>query len=445
MASTYLTRTPSSNGSETKGTFSAWVKRTKLGDYHKMYTSYQASNEFLDIQFNNADQLAVTILIGGSTYLDLRTTRLFRDVNAFYNIVVVIDSTDSTQADRCKIYVNGVRETSFATNTNNISADLNCRINGTAQNVYVGSWHNGDYFEGLMSHVHWIDGTAYQASTFGSTDSTTGEWKINTNVTATYGTNGFFILKDGNSVTDQSGNSNNLTVAGGTLTNTEDNPSNVFCTLNPLIPIGANFSNGNLTHSTTSGGYKSSLTTLGVSSGKWYCEVKYTTDTGYTGIGVANFEKGNINSIGYLGDGTNSVSFFAGSQTLYYNGGNPSWTGASCANGDIIGIALDLDNGFIYWHKNGTYMNSGNPTSGATGTGGYALSNIANSDGTGNYAFGVSTAATGGTRTLTCNFGNGYFGTTAISSEGTNASGIGKFEYDVPTGYTALSTKGLNE
>ena len=47
--------------------------------------------------------------------------------------------------------------------------------------------------------------------------------------------------------------------------------------------------------------------------------------------------------------------------------------------------------------------------------------------------------------TIQANFGNGYFGTTAVSSAGTNASVIGIFEYDVPTGYTALSTKGLNE
>jgi len=90
------------------------------------------------------------------------------------------------------------------------------------------------YFDGSMSHVHFIDGTAYDASAFGSTDSTTGEWKINTSPSVTYGTNGFFILKDGNSVTDQSPNSNNFTVGGGTLTKTEDNPSNVFATLNPL-------------------------------------------------------------------------------------------------------------------------------------------------------------------------------------------------------------------
>jgi hypothetical protein len=93
---------------------------------------------------------------------------------------------------------------------------------------------NGNYFEGSMSHIHFIDGTAYDATAFGEYDAN-GVWKIKTSPSVTYGTNGFFILKDGNSVTDQSGNSNNFTVAGGTLTNTEDNPANVFATLNPLI------------------------------------------------------------------------------------------------------------------------------------------------------------------------------------------------------------------
>ena len=75
------------------------------------------------------------------------------------------------------------------------------------------------------------------ASAFGETDATTGEWKIKTSPKFTYGNNGFFILKDGNSVTDQSGNSNNFTVGGGTLTKTEDYPSNVFATWNPLAKL----------------------------------------------------------------------------------------------------------------------------------------------------------------------------------------------------------------
>ena len=107
-------------------------------------------------------------------------------------------------------------------------------------------------------------------------------------------------------------------------------------------------------------------------------------------------------------------------------------------------VAIDCDNNYVYFGKNGTWQNSGDPTSGSSGTGGVAIT-AATSTELRNYFFGCSDNANNGGSTFQFNFGNGCFGTTAISSEGTNASGIGKFEYDVPTGYTALCTKGLNE
>ena len=139
----------------------------------------------------------------------------------------------------------------------------------------------------VMSHFHFCDGYAYEASDFGSTDSTTGEWKINTSPSVSYGTNGFFILKDGNSVTDQSGNGNNFTVSGGTLTKTEDCPSNVFATFNNLSnnPNG-NFTNGNNTINTSSPGRGLSISTLGMSSGKYYCEFKNGTNLNSDGYGI---------------------------------------------------------------------------------------------------------------------------------------------------------------
>ena len=97
---------------------------------------------------------------------------------------------------------------------------------------------------------------------------------------------------------------------------------------------------------------------------------------------------------------------------------------------------MDLDNNKIYFHKNGTYINSGVPTSGATGTGAFSL--VADKT----YLF--ASAANYANGKFSWNFGNGYFGTTAVASAGTNASGNGIFEYDVPSGYTALCTKGLN-
>jgi hypothetical protein len=132
------------------------------------------------------------------------------------------------------MYINGVQETSFSTATYP-DQNYDTYVNYSSRANVIGrrDYYSDFYFDGSMSHINFIDGTAYDATAFGEYDAN-GVWKIKTSPSVTYGTNGFFILKDGNSVTDQSDNSNNFTVGGGTLTNTEDNPSNVFATLNPL-------------------------------------------------------------------------------------------------------------------------------------------------------------------------------------------------------------------
>ena len=440
MANTSLTRGISSAGSETKGTFSAWVKRTKLGDYHKMYTSYQASNEFLDIQFNNADQLAVTILIGGSTFLDLRTTRLFRDPSAWYHIVVVIDSTDSTQADRCKIYVNGERITDFATNTNNVSSSgTNMRINSTSQNVYIGSWHNADYFDGSMTHVHWIDGTAYQSSTFGETDSTSGIWKPKTAPSVTYGTNGFFLKFENSGAmgTDSSGNTNTLTPSG-TLTQNVDSPSNNFSILNILSTHGNNtlsFGSNRIAF-TANTSYTNSIGSLGINSGRWYVEAKVAgATTYYPCIGFCSM--GN-NTRRYYDPLYTAAHLGADEGTGYFAHGNIQKNGstdgdyATFTTGDIIGMYLDLESGTktMKYYKNNSLVKS---------------TDITPVDGQ-FYTFGAT--GTSSSDIVDFNFGSGFFGTTAVASANADANGFGAFEYSPTLGgvnYYTLNTKNIKE
>ena len=279
-----------------------------------------------------------------------------------------------------------------------------------------------------MSHFHFIDGTAYAPTEFGETDRTTGEWKIKTNVSVTYGSNGYFILKDGNSVTDQSGNSNNFTVGSGTLTKTEDNPSNVFATGNPLDQNGGmTFSEGNLTFASTSASWRSTKGTLGMTAGKYYWEVKAVNTSGSLldmNVGVIDFS---LASQSEYSTANPALAYNAGDGSKSFNGSNSSY-GSSYTVGDIIGVAFDADNLTVEFFKNGTSQGVVNTgwSSGITWTPVIAV-----------YGRYNNTKAS-------ANFGNGYFGTTAVSSAGTNASGIGIFEYDVPTGYTALSTKGLN-
>ena len=447
MATTYLTKTFTASNRKTF-TVSCWVKRSSITAQQAIFSTGNGNTGPLNFfGFNATDNLTYWEYSDGSTGLfDLQGAAALRDTSAWYHIVLSVDTTQSTASDRVKFYVNGELVTAFDGTYNTYPSQNQDLAFNQADQHAVGryEYNNSGYFDGLISHFHFIDGTAYAASDFGETDSTTGEWKIKTSPSVTYGTNGFFILKDGNSVTDQSGNSNNFTVGGGTLTNTEDNPSDVFATLNPLQQNNSatTYSNGNTkgTGTSSTSSFSSTPATLAVSAGKWYAEYKPNLSTTSSSIsGFVNLDTANFNATDYYG-GSNNMSaglYDDAGQILHSTGTNLGSVGA-LSNGDIVMLAMDLDNGYLYWGKNGTWFNSADPTT-SSGTGGLALSNLGSN---GTYTFMNGNRKSMGTE---WNFGNGYFGTTAISSEGTNASGIGKFEYDVPTGYTALSTKGLNE
>jgi len=440
MANTYLTRTPGSETNRKTWTFSAWVKRSSVpsGAGNQIWQITADANNYIKLYFYD-NKIYWRSLIAGSNNGYKVTNRLFRDTSAWYHIVSTFDSTQATAGDRMKLYINGVQETSFSTDLNP-GLNLNSTMNTTNPlAIGIDNLNSLSYFDGSMSHIHFIDGTAYDATAFGEYDAN-GVWKIKTSPSVTYGTNGFFILKDGNSVTDQSGNSNNFTVGGGTLTNTEDSPSNVFATLNPLAKgSSSTFSNGNLT-CTTGGANNTSTSTIGVSSGKWYWEYKLPSGSlNYVQMGITTNESSAANTDVMTNfSGANYVKTAYAAEFRYNTDGGAYSTdtyGGTQSVNDIFQIALDLENSFIYMGVNGTYFNSGDPTSGASGTG------AAKAIVSGLTYFPMMITLS---NSMDINFGNGYFGTTAVSSAGTNASGNGIFEYDVPTGYTALSTKGLN-
>jgi hypothetical protein len=446
MASTYLTRTHGTPTNAKKHTFSVWVKLSvNTTDHDFMFGVYNGSsrNNYF-IRSGSDNILAMENVVGGTSAGYFFTNRKFRDSNAWYHIVVAEDTTQATESDRVKVYINGVQETSFSS-ISYPSQNIDDLINSSGSTVYVGQRGGSyGYLDGSMSHMHFIDGTAYDASAFGETDSTTGEWKIKTSPSVTYGTNGFFILKDGNSVTDQSGNGNNFTVGGGALTKTEDNPSNVFATMNPLATSSyTTLSKGNTESLGGTSDNGNTFSTLAPNSGKYYVESKIAVgNSGYPYIGVKQI---NTPEFGRLLNSTSGLAGYSNTSEASYklNGQKYSNNGVSSfgdtlVSGDIVSLAIDCDNGACYASRNGVWQNSGDPTSGANKTGALVTWTPADSDGV---AFAVADYMNSKTQT---NFGNGYFGTTAVSSAGTNASGNGIFEYDVPTGYTALSTKGLN-
>jgi len=441
MANTYLSRTQGT-GNRQKFTYSAWIKRGALAEGF-LFQGYTSTSSFVHIKFDGNNKLQVFGKTGGSDQMDLVTSRVFRDTGAFYHVIVAIDTTQSTDTNRVKVYINGVQETSFST-TSYPSVNANLEINVSGYTNYIGAQYGSQaYYGGLMSYVAHIDGTQELPTIFGETDATTGEWKIKTSITPSvaWGTNGFLILKDGNSLTDQSANSNNFTLAGGTLTNTEDCPDNVFCTMNPLNfqASGYTIQNGNNSIiGNASNTWRSLYGTLGASTGKFYWEQKINNNTDSSHIiGISDIDKmKNSNDNDFENTGTSAYGYRPDGAKISKNSLSAGY-GNTYTTNDIIGVAVDLDNSKIYFSKNGTWQNSGVPTSGSTGTNAaYTI----DADTT----YTATTSTNAGNNYYSYNFGNGFFGTTAISSEGTNASGNGKFEYDVPTGYTALSTKGLN-
>ena len=438
MPSTYIQRTPS-GGNRKKWTWSAWIKLSDVVSTNRyLWSGYSASNNtgYLQAYFHNDSQLN----IGAWDVTYLNTTRVFRDPFAWYHIVIVLDTAQATAANRLKLYVNGVEETVFDTDSrSSISQDSDMGYNSNGIHTIGGYQSSGSAnagFDGYMSHVHFTDGYAYTPSAFGETDSATGEWKIKTSPSVSYGTTGYWIFKNDAGVSDQSPNSNNWT-ATGLLRAVEECPSNIFDTFNPLSTVANDptLERGNTKCTSTTGNHwRSANCSIGMSSGKYYFETKFGTISGgnYCRAGIASENLvGTTTSNKFQGNYAYGINW-DGSKLI-----NSTLTGGytTVATGDIFGFAVDLDNNYIYVSKNGSWIGSGDPTSGSSGTG--ALSAIQSGQ---MYFISASVYQS----TVELNAGNGLFGSIAITSEGTNASNVGKFEYDVPTGYTALSTKGLN-
>jgi hypothetical protein len=454
MATTYLQNTRGTPTNAQKYTYSFWIKRCELSDGSKeafLLDGYADASNRSKIAFQSGDQLEIWNTNSGSNTFVLNPTRKFRDVSAWYHIVLSVDTTQSTDSDRVKLYVNGVQETSLGSTTYPSQNDANNTINesGTTLSImaYGGNASSDSYrLSSLMTHIHFTDGYAYPASTFGETDSVSGIWKPKTAPSVTYGNNGFFLKfeNSGNLDLDSSGNNLSFTTSG-TLTQNVDTPSNNFATMNPLdnLYFSGTFTNGNNTVVSGTNSYSYCSSTIHVSSGKYYWEIKAISPHSAMRVGIGSkIATSNSDNLGNDTDG--EAVIYPSGDTKVNNVDNPnSWSGTSWTTNDILGFAMDLDNNKLYISKNGTFMNSGSPTSGSTGTGALSLTAAASTP-TGAYFVAWGDNWSSGTATMSHNFGQGYFGTTQVASAGTAPSEGGIFEYDCPSGYQALCTKGIN-
>jgi hypothetical protein len=437
-----------SAGNRKTFTISSWIKPSTTG-YGVFFSGKSASTSYANIQFPNGNSKFQFAEYQGGDTINLETNRLFRDLSAWWNVVIAVDTTQSTASNRIKLYLNGVQETSFATETYpSQNADTVFNSSSSTHRIGCNNDADGGFFNGYMAETVLIDGQQLDPTSFGEFDQDSPTiWKPKDVSGLTFGTNGFYLdFEDSSALGNDAAGSNNFTVNNLTaIDQSTDTCTNNFATLNPLnAASGGTFTldEGNLRvkGADTIEGYTSS--TIGFSQGKWYfeCESNFNTQgvVGITFDGDSGQVADDVRSDRYPGNATYSYGYIFSSGNKITNSSGSSY-GNSLATGDILGVAIDLDNMKLYFSKNGTFQNSGVPTSGSTGTGAIDLTG---SGSTGFCFVTVGDNNNAGYGQIDFNFGSPFF---AISSGNSDANGYGNFEYSVPSGYYSLNTKNLAE
>ena len=437
----HLSKTFSSAGNQQKFTFSAWVKLSTVFSPETEMSLFSASadsNNFNAITIGrDTGVLRYYEVTSGTTIQDLKTSASLRDPSAWYHILVAVDSTQGTSANRTKFYINGIAISDFS-GTSRFGVNTTTNFNSAEAHKigYYADTNSGE-FGGYMSEVCFINNAQLAPTSFGEFDEDSGIWKPIDVSDLTFGTNGFYLeFKQAGTGTnasgmgaDTSGNTNHFAVNNLTAVDQSiDTCTNNFATLNPLSSA-VTLSEGNLQFS----GTYNAKSTFAVSSGKWYLECKVTNNNtynpmlGFAQVGSANID--NPAGDGYAGDTPNSYHFQRDGK-IYANGSStPTQTGlATIAQNDIVGLALDLDSGTktVKWYKNGSSIATQNISETASEP--YIFWTYAS----GSQA-GEGQVNFGGTNTY------------SISSGNTDGNGFGNFEYAVPSGYFALNTKNLAE
>ena len=372
-ASAYLSRTPASASNRKTWTWSGWVKIGNISSSAIMVllgSGDGTTNNYTRFQFNS-NKLVLLNAVSATNYGEITTTAVYRDPSAWYHVVLAVDTTNATAANRAIIYINGVQATSTISTTFVSSSDT--WINSAnAQYISRQSYSPQDYLDGYLAEVNFIDGQALTPSSFGSTNALTGVWQP-ARYTGTYGTNGFYLpFTDNSALTtssnvglgkDFSGNgnywaTNNISItAGVTYDSMTDVPTLTsataanFAVLNPLDTSAVTtISNGNLYTYLSASGSAAIRATIASTSGKFYWEVTFgaTGDTLMVGVCDASVSIGSA-----LWSGANAWMYYSNNGNKYLAGSGTAY-GATFTANDVIGVALDLGAGTLVFYKNNT-------------------------------------------------------------------------------------------
>ena len=453
----YFQKTPTGDGNQRTFTFSVWLKMDlhDSGDTHKIFDTGTGTNYFT-FYVTEEPKLVVKGRISGSTVFELSPTQVFRDPTAWFHLYIAVDTTQGTASNRGKIYINGSQVTDFGTATYP-SQNTDFEIQDASNPFRIGADKNlGDeHYDGYMAEFVFVDGAAQAISDFGEFDEDSPTiWKpkdvsaIDVNPSHANG-NGFYLnfQNSSNLGVDSSGNTNFSVNNLDATDQATDVPTNNFATLNPLdTNSNHTFSQGNckIAYSASAGTFGVTKSTIGVSAGKWYWEVKYT----YGNAGQFGFF--DVNDI----DTTNTADIFSAAGSSTFEGlawridtsnnikecanGQTTDTTDNFSSGNILGIAFDADNGKIYAFQNNTELTGQNIGAGtslmtAVTVSDFYLPFISNGDGG------------SGTKTGTSEVNFGGCPAFSISSGNTDANGYGNFEYAPPSGYFSLCSKNLAE
>ena len=428
----YLDRTFGS-GNQKIWTMSFWVKRGNLGAGQRIISRRTGGGSTTaTMGFTSSNTFDFYDPSNGGQYI---TNRTFEDTSKWYHFLIRYEASNATAADRLQIYVDGDKQT-FGT-TGSIS-DANGNFNAAVTHA-IGKYqyNNTEYLDGYLAEVNWIDGTNYGPETFGVTDTSTGRWIPKTLSGITYGTNGFRLQFGTSSALgdDTSGNTNDFTATNLTASDQRtDTPTNNLPTIRNYHPSYVQtLAEGNLQHTTTgiNNAYPVCSTLRPKGSGKFYAECRISDTPGGYSIQLGCYAQEDLHNYSggaaYFGN-TNLGSglWIESTQYLRYNNTTTSNVSFTFDAGDVIGVALDLDNGLLSFYDD---------DNGFIGTTTF--------DKTKSACFGgVSNKAV----TFIWNFGdNPTFNGNETAGGNSDSDGNGNFFKSVPTGFKVLTQDNMAE
>ena len=437
----YLDRTAGTPTNSKINTLSVWLKRSGLGaaTFFNGGTNDQNQNF---INFNPNNKIFIQNTASNSNNLVFVTTQVFRDPSAWYHIVVAIDTTQGTASNRVKLYVNGVQVTVFDTETQP-SQNLDVEWNKSGATLEIGKYpfDSSGYsiYDGYMSEFVFIDGLQLTPTSFGEFDEDSGIWKPIDVSGLTFGTNGFYLdFEDSANLGNDANGGTDLTENNIAATDQMiDTCTKNFPTLNSLegasSAVGTNtYSQGNLQVLTPVGANGNTLSSIGVSSGKWCSEFYIKASSGVQRplVGVSGDVGATLlvsNNMGSL-SGARDVGYMGNDGDKFVSGSESSYGGSAFSNGDVIGVALDLDNNTVNFAQNNSFKGT------------IAIAS------TGTWHMGCGDVSGGIAATIVANYGqNSSFAGSITAANNTDEHGEGLFKFAPPSGFITLNSTNLGE